>query len=339
MNGQQNFVGSIQYLDYRHKSRRVRSCTIACWPMTRLFKSVKKTRIASGIMAGLLIAACATTNINLPSVTDTPTGERLPGKVIWRDLLTHDADGSQRFYEALFGWQFESISTAAGLGSNSAYTLIRHHGKLIGGMIDTMALNNRNDISQWVVLMSVADIDAAVASVTAQGGEVLTPPTNLQQRGELAVVRDAEGALFGLLQTRDGDPSDREPDVGAFLWDELWTTDVDNATAFYEEVAGLEAANWDIDNNQESGATYRLLKSGELPRVGIMPNPLEGLQPVWVSYLRVDSPAAIAAQVAGHGGRVIVEARPRPLGGEVAFIAGPSGAGIALQTWPLENKN
>jgi hypothetical protein len=53
----------------------------------------------------------------------------------------------------------------------------------------------------------------------------------------------------------------------------------------------------------------------------------------------VESPAAITAQAAEFGGRVIVEARPRPLGGEVAFIAGPSGAGIALQTWPLEKKD
>ena len=70
-----------------------------------------------------------------------------------------------------------------------------------------------------------------------------------------------------------------------------------------------------------------------------MPNPLEGLDPVWVSYLRVDSPAAIAARVTDLGGRVIVEAQPRPLGGEVAFVAGPSGAGIALQTWPLEQND
>ena len=301
--------------------------------------SLKKWRIASGLVGALLLTACATTNIDLPSVTDTPTGERFPGKVVWRDLLTHDPQGSQRFYAELFGWEFESIGSASGLGSDSSYTLIRHHGNLIGGMIDTVALNNRNDISQWVVLMSVEDIDVAIATVAEQGGEVLTPATNLQQRGVLAVVRDSEGALLGLLQTRDGDPADRAPEVDSFLWDELWTTDVDNATAFYEEVTGLEAAPWDIDDNQDSGATYRLLKTGEVPRVGIMPNPLEGLQPVWVSYLRVDSPAAIAARVAGLGGRVIVEARPRPLGGEVAFVAGPSGAGIALQTWPLEKDN
>jgi len=299
----------------------------------------KKIRVVPGIVGALLITACATVNIDLPAVTDSTTGERLPGKIIWRDLLTHDLEASQRFYAGLFGWEFESIGGASGFSSDSAYTLIRQNGRLIGGMIDTVALNGRNDISQWIVLMSVNDIDAAAARFSTGGGEVITPPTDLRRRGKIAVVGDAEGALLGLLQTRDGDPADRSPEIGEFLWDELWTSDVDSATAFYENVAGLEAADWDVDENQEAGASYRLLKAGNTPRVGILPNPLEGLKPVWVSYIRVASPDSITARVSELGGRVIVEAQARPLGGEVAFIAGPSGAGIALQTWPLETKN
>ena len=301
--------------------------------MSRINRSV-----VSVILGAVLVSACATINIDLPAVTDSPAGERLSGKIIWRDLLTHDPEASQRFYGGLFGWEFESVGSASGFGSDSAYALIRYNGKLIGGMIDTVALNGRDDISQWIVLMSVADVDAAVAKFSTAGGEVITPPTDLQRRGKLAVVGDAEGALLGLLQTRDGDPADRRPEIGEFLWDELWTTDVDRATAFYENVAGLEAADWDVGEDQEAGAAYRLLKAGDTPRVGIMPNPLEDLGPVWVSYIRVENPAAITAKVSELGGRVIVEAQVRALGGEVAFIAGPSGAGIALQTWPLEDK-
>lgn len=298
---------------------------------------IRNCRVPFLLLGALFVSACAALNVNLPSITETPTGERSPGKIVWRDLLTNDPAASQKFYGELFGWEFESVGGASGLESNTAYTLIRHNGSLIGGMIDTVALNGRRDISQWVVLMSVDDIDAAVETVSGAGGTVIAPPRNLQRRGTAAVVRDAEGALIGLLQTRDGDPVDLEPDLGGFLWDELWTTDVDNATRLYESVAGLQAAALDVDEDQEAGANYRLLKAGDKPRVGVMPNPLEGLDPVWVSYLRVADPAAITARVADLGGRVIVEARPRPLGGEVAFIAGPSGAGIALQTWPLDN--
>ena len=272
----------------------------------------RKTRLATISLCTLLVAGCASLNVSLPSITDSPTGERLPGKIIWRDLLTNDPAASQRFYSELFGWEFESVGEASNLRSNSAYTLIRHNGKLIGGMVDTIALNGRDDISQWVVLMAVEDLDARAKAVATSGGEIVAPPTDLQARGRLALVRDAEGALLGLLETRDGDPFDNDPEVGGFLWDELWTTDVQNAGAFYDEVAGHK------------------------PRAGILPVPLDGLDPVWVSYLRVDDPAAITARVPGLGGRVIVKAGPRPLGGEVAFVAGPSGAGIALQTWPLE---
>jgi len=298
-----------------------------------------KWRIAFIYVVLLSIAACASVNINLPSVTDTPTGERLPGKIIWRDLLTNDPAASQKFYGELFGWEFESVGTASNLESDSSYTLIRHNGQLIGGMIDTLALNGRRDISQWVVLMSVEDVDASAEAVTANGGTIITPPTDLQSRGRLAVIRDAEGALLGLLETRDGDPRDSEPDVDGFLWDELWTSDVGSADAFYTKVAGLTKGTVDVDGMQDTAPTYSLLKAGDTPRAGIMPNPLEGLDPVWVSYIRVEDPAAITSRVAELGGRVIVEAGPRPVGGEVAFVAGPSGAGIALQTWPLEQNN
>jgi predicted enzyme related to lactoylglutathione lyase len=301
--------------------------------------SATQVRIVVSAFFIALLANCASLNIDLPSVTETPGGERLPGKIIWHDLLTNDLAASQAFYGELFGWEFDNIGIAAGLKSESAYSLIRHKGRLIGGMIDTLAVNGRVDISQWVISMSVSDIDAAVAAVTAAGGDVITPPTDLQRRGKIAVVRDEEGALLALLQTVSGDPVDRRPEFGDFLWNELWTTNADGATTFYENLSGLHMATWDVDDNQESGATYRLLKAGETPRVGIMPNPLEDLGPVWVSYLRVKSPASVAARVADLGGRVIVEAQPRPLGGEVAFIAGPSGAGIALQTWPLDRAN
>jgi predicted enzyme related to lactoylglutathione lyase len=296
-------------------------------------------RTAATLFCALYFVACATIEIDLPSVAEQPGGDRMPGKIVWRDLLTHDLEGSKQFYGTLFGWEFESIGREAGFGSDSVYTLIRHNGKLIGGMIDTVAMNGRDDISQWIVAMSVADIDAAVARFAAAGSEIVTSPTDLQRRGRLAVVRDPEGALLALLQTRDGDPADSEPEIDGFLWDELWTTDIDKATELYGSVAGLQADEWDVDQDQTSNITYRLLKSGEKPRVGIMPNPLEGLSPVWVSYLRVNSPADVAAKVDVLGGRIIVEAQARQLGGEVAFVAGPSGAGIALQTWPLEQKD
>ncbi|MDH4107415.1 MAG: VOC family protein [Gammaproteobacteria bacterium] len=296
-----------------------------------------KAKFLSGLAAAgaAVLFGCATVTVDLPAITDAPTGQRTPGKVVWHDLLTHTPEASQRFYEELFGWSFENLPV--GFGSGGGYKLIRHEGRLIGGMVDTVKLNGRTDISQWVMVLSVADVEAATRYFSSNGGQVLTKPTDLSHRGRLAVVADPEGALLALLQTRDGDPPDRAASLGDFLWDELWSADVDRATEFYAGLAAYDAGPPALA--PEGAGAYRVLRDGETPRAGVMANPIEGLRPVWVNYLRVADPAAIAARAEELGGRVLVAARARDVGGQAAMVADPSGAGIALQTWPLDGNS
>lgn len=284
------------------------------------------------LAAVLLFAGCATITPDLPPITDAPTGNRYGGKVVWHDLLTHTPDASRRFYGELFGWTFEEPGLDLGFGPPSSYMLIRHNGRLIGGMFDTTVLEERDNISQWITVVSVADIDAAAAAAESRGGEILTPPTRLASRGTIAVIQDSTGALMAILQAKDGDPADSEPEMNGFLWDELWTSDVSDASGFYQHVAGYESEDRAYG---DEGDTYHLLHAGGTPRAGILANPFGDVPPVWVNYLRVEDPAAITARVDGLGGEVIIPAQARDIGGHAAMIAGPSGAGIALQTWPL----
>jgi predicted enzyme related to lactoylglutathione lyase len=175
-------------------------------------------------LLAVLAGACASLTADLPPISSEATGERHPGKIIWRDLLTNDPDASKAFYAGLFGWEFENLGGAAGLSSDSAYSLIRHNGELIGGMFDTVALNGRTDISQWIVPMSVDDIDSAVARARAAGGALIAGPRDFSRRGTIALASDAEGAIIGLLRTRDDDPADRPPAYGEFLWSERAAT-------------------------------------------------------------------------------------------------------------------
>lgn len=282
------------------------------------------------------VVGCASVTPNLPAVTEAPTGKRMQGKVVWHDLITDTPAESRRFYEELFGWEFEYVGSSSGFPSNDAYMLIRNNGRLIGGLVDANQFDNKNDISQWVAQISVADVEKAAGSVESAGGTVFTPPTDLAARGTISVVADNTGALVALLQTRSGDPDDREPDYGDFLWDELWTNDIEKATSFYRTIAGYAAVDENVDDDDRE-EDYRLLMAGDKPRAGVMDNPFGDVPPVWVNYIRVEDPAALTARVESLGGRVLVEAQPRDIGGEVAFIAGPSGAGIALQTWPIRD--
>lgn len=290
--------------------------------------------ICTSVLVLGLTVGCTTSRLSLPAVTETPDSDRHPGKFIWRDLITDTPAASRTFYETLFGWEFQSVGDLMGMATDSTYTLIRHNGRLIGGMVDAKSLGRSEDVAQWVAVMSVADVQQAVATVASQGGQVLTPPLDVADRGTMAVVTDPQGALLGLLQTRSGDPADLNPDYGDFLWDELWTTDVAAATEFYQALAGYDRQDLPAGN---SGHSYRVLQGEGVPRAGVLAQPFSGERPVWVTYIRVRDPAAITSRVEALGGTVYVEAQTRPIGGTVALIADPSGAGIALQTWPLEN--
>jgi len=280
----------------------------------------------------LMFAGCSTIAVDLPPVSETPTDIRDVGRVVWHDLLTTTPEASRQFYGELFGWTFETPKIRIGLGGENDYMLIRHNGRLIGGMVDANVLKRDVNISQWITMISVDDIDAAASRVTENGGEVLTEPTMLMSRGSLAVLADTTGALFAMIQTNSGDPADFEPEINGFLWDELWTDDVASASAFYKPVFGYETQELRAENAPQD---YLVLGDGTRPNVGILANPFEGERPVWVNYLRVADPAAITSRVEALGGRIIIESQERDIGGQVAFVAGPSGAGIALQTWPL----
>ena len=285
------------------------------------------------LFVALFAAGCTAVTVNLPPITESPTDERHNGKVVWRDLLTNTPEASRRFYGELFGWEFEQPRIFIGVGAGDSYMLIRHNGRLIGGMVDTKALGKTENISQWITTISVADIDAAVGRVATAGGKVVNAPESIGDRGRMAVIEDSTGALFAMIETKGGDPADAEPENNGWLWDELWTGDVEGATGFYQAVLGFQHTDHAIEDTDRN---YRVLKYADQPRAGVLQNPFEGERPVWVNYIRVEDPAAMTARVGGLGGRVLVEAQARPIGGKVAVIAGPSGAGVALQTWPID---
>jgi predicted enzyme related to lactoylglutathione lyase len=283
------------------------------------------------------LVACSGVSINMPAITDTPTDTRLAGKVVWHELITDTPEESQRFYAELFGWEFQDLGLDLGFSRTVNYTLIRNQGRLIGGLIDQTLLDTEADISQWVVLLSVADIDAAVRFVDQSGGTVFSPPRDMAERGRMAVVADPQGALLSLLEARGGDPLDSaEADMGGFLWNELWTSDVEAATQFYQGIADYTIEDRAVVTDAAEHS-YRLLKANDVARVGILPNPIEGLASLWATYIRVADDAALDAivgRVESLGGSVLLAPQDRAIGGRVALIADPSGAGVAIQTWP-----
>ncbi|MDH3738533.1 MAG: VOC family protein [Alphaproteobacteria bacterium] len=117
---------------------------------------------------------------------------------------------------------------------------------------------------------------------------------------------------------------------GTFHWNELSTTDVDGAKAFYSEIIG-----WQFDQMPMPDGTYWIAKSGDEMAGGLMAMPVaapDGTPPKWMAYIAVDDVDAAVAKVAGLGGAVLTEAFDIPNVGRMAVIQDPQGAAVSLMT-------
>jgi len=268
---------------------------------------------------------CSAKKLVVPAVTETPTLKYHEGKFVWHDLLTDKLPEVKKFYGGLFGWEFEGKDDP-----KAPYTLIKLNGEPIGGIVYTDLKKDLNE-SQWLSYLSVADVDSAARYIEKNGGTIHRKPWNLANRGRLTVVSDPQGALLVLIKTTGGDPSDREPGVNVWLWNELFASDDAAAVKFYEDLVGYTHESQTVRDTAE----YHVMKTGETARAGILLNPFEAVRPNWLPYVRVEDPAALIEKVEALGGKVALAPREDIRKGSVALIIDPSGAAVAIQRWPF----
>ena len=286
--------------------------------------SLRRRLALLSVTVSFVLPACS--GLRLSPVTPKPTSQWIPGKFVWHDLITHDVSAVKLFYAGIFGWRFEDLP------GTDRYTLIRHDGRMIGGIAYSDRKVDGRPVSQWVGLVSVPDVDLAVARVRQVGGRVYAGPRDIPDRGRLAIVGDPEGAVFGVVRTTGGDPPDREPGIGDWLWNELWSKDSEAAGRVYSNLIGYE-----LDEHEEvGGPPYDVFKRDGRPRAGLLVDPFPEVTPYWLPYVRVANPAAVVAKVEGLGGQVLLAPNPEHREGTVAIIADPTGAEVAIQKWPID---
>ena len=114
------------------------------------------------------------------------------GALSLNQLNTHDPEGSQAFYGALFGWEFPRVADGG-----APYWGIRNAGVLNGGM---MGLPPGNPAPpHWLVYLTVPDVDAADAVIVDGGGRVVVPVMPAGE-GRILVAMDPQGAAFAVYE-------------------------------------------------------------------------------------------------------------------------------------------
>jgi len=284
---------------------------------------VKKTLtvVAIALVVAIAMAACAGKRA-APPIPLSDSEIPLHGKFVWYDLLTEDLAAVKTFYGELLGWEFTDTNYPS-------YTLIEHGGRPIGGIVDMARVDPDDNQSQWVSLLSVADVDEAVRVTRSAGGEIHVEPKDLEGIGRIAIVSDPQGAVVSFLRVASGDRPDEKAEHGDWMWTELWTGDVEASSEFYSKLVGYDLQKETILDDIE----YVIFTRDDDPRAGVIPRPVEDVRAHWLPYVRVADPAALAAKVEGLGGFVLLEPQESVRKGTVTIVLDPTGAVLALQKW------
>ena len=120
------------------------------------------------------------------------------GSVIWNEFMTRDLAAAMAFYTEVFGFTYTDMS-----GDGFEYKMIEVDGNTVGGIGTLPAEVPAHIPPHWRVYFAVDDADAAVEKVTALGGAVLRPATDMPY-GRNADVADPQGAAFSVIKPAPG---------------------------------------------------------------------------------------------------------------------------------------
>jgi len=121
--------------------------------------------------------------------SDGPGSE---GVFVWDELGTTDVDGAQRFYGEVFGWSTTDMGSEYG-----GYRIFQRGETRVGGL---MALPDASMPAGWQPYVAVDDPDGTTAKANELGGSTLMEPMDVPNVGRIAVLRDPQGAVFGIIK-------------------------------------------------------------------------------------------------------------------------------------------
>lgn len=247
------------------------------------------------------------------------------GEFIWYELITSDLEAARTFYQSATGWQIGAQSGMPGMD----YRMIAAGDGQVGGVMQIDAeMQAAGGRPLWIGYIGVDDVDAAVAAITAAGGRIFVPPTDIPDVGRFAMAADPQGAPFYVMRGAvEGGVSTAfsSERVGHFAWNELSTPDPLAALAFYGAVFG-----WTNPNSMPMGelGEYRFLNVGDLG-IGAVQQSKEA-RATWLHYIHVPSISQSTKAVEDGGGAVLMGPHEVPGGSSIIIGTDPQGARFAL---------
>lgn len=249
------------------------------------------------------------------------------GTPCWLDIASPDVEASKAFYARLFGWSYEVSSAQYG-----PYHTALIDSRNVAGLWELDEEDEGDERSEvrrtWTVFLRADDTDAMVRIANDLGGTTISPPREVPSQGRFAVLRDPDGAVFGLWEPIRHNGFGVTHELGAFGWAEVNVPDADAARGFYTKLTGASARTLDSDGLP---MRYDVLSIDGKDAFGLlqMTEEWEGVPPHWMPYIEVENCDAVATEAKAAGGTVPVPPFDTPYG-RIAVLNDPFGAVLSV---------
>jgi predicted enzyme related to lactoylglutathione lyase len=120
------------------------------------------------------------------------------GEASWHELMTTDAAAAMQFYSEVFGWQPSEVMD---MGEMGKYHMFNRPVGMIGGMMNTPP-QLASVPPNWGIYFRVADLNAAVERIIANGGQILNGPMEVPGGDRIVNAMDPQGAAFSLHEKK-----------------------------------------------------------------------------------------------------------------------------------------
>jgi predicted enzyme related to lactoylglutathione lyase len=117
------------------------------------------------------------------------------GSIQWTDLTVRDAVMVSKFYEAVVGWKAAGVD----MGGYEDFCMMPPASKKPAGGVCHARGENQNLPAQWLIYITVVNLNASLKACLAQGGAIVTPVRDMGG-AKMAVIRDPAGAVAALFQ-------------------------------------------------------------------------------------------------------------------------------------------
>jgi len=245
------------------------------------------------------------------------------GSFCWFEVVTSDPEASGEFFGKVLGWTRAAAPVPEGL---PPYELLQLGGKDVGGMFSlTEEMKGQGTPPHILGYIAVSDLEEVLAKVKPLGGNIVMGKTAVMDKGHMAIIATAEGAVNCLWEAGTHSGSQLMEVTGTPCWFELNSRDAAGMAKFFAMLLDLEVRTMPFPDPNCEG-DYTLLGRDGKDYFGILQMGEEwGEMPShWMTYFQVDDIGASVAAIREAGGEVCYEPFELTDIGQIAICADPA---------------